>query len=114
MANIRRVNIVHAVAEDRLRPSGRSGVAVSGFATFYTADTGWVKVPPGALDLAELWGGSSGFGNSSQGTTVVRPNVEFYLDQSTTNQPKRVRGFVALNGNFGEMFTFGFFGKRYS
>jgi hypothetical protein len=120
---IRRLNCVHTPAEDRQRPSGRSGQAVSGFATFYVPDAGWVKVPPGSLDLAELWGGASGFGNSAaqfaKPSLVIadfaeRPMVEFYLDQSTRNRPNRVRGFVAINGDMGEMFTFGFFGKRYS
>ena len=111
---IRRLNIVHTVAEDRLRPAGRTGVPVSGFATFYFPDTGWAKVPPGSLDLAELWGGASGFGNSSVGTTIARPNVEFYLDNDTTNSPKRRSAYVVLNGDMGELFTLGFFGKRYS
>ena len=111
---IRRMNIVHSLAENRQRPTGQTGTSVSVFATFYVPDSGWQKVPPGALDLAELHGGASGFGNSSQGTTVVRPGVEFYLDQNTTNHPKRVSGYVGLNGSFADVFTFAFFGKRYS
>lgn len=118
MARFRRLNLVHTVAEDRQRRSGQTGQAVSGFATFYTPDAGWQKVLPGMLDLAELWGGASGFGNASigslLGSSFARPQVEFYLDQGTTNHPRRVRGFVGVNGSLGEFFTFGFFGKRYS
>lgn|SRR3990167_206833 len=108
-----RRRLVHNVAEDRQRPSGQTGQAVSGYATFYLHTPDWEKIFPGQLDLAELWGGASGFTKQNTAHTAI-PEVEFYLDAATVNHPKRVKGFVALNGNKSNTFTFGFFGKRYS
>ncbi len=117
---IRRLNCVHTPAEDRQRPiGGRGGQAVAGFATFYLPDSGWQKIPPGALDLAELWGGASGIGNQDfnllgLGPNLERTGVQFYLDLATRNHPNRIRGYVGVNGSIGELFTFGFFGRKYS
>ncbi len=110
----RRTQLVHIPAEDLQRPNGRFvGNAVAGFATFYIQSTGWFKIPPGRLELARLYGGASSFPNQ-ESLTTVRPYVEFYLDVPTVNHPNRVRGFVAVNASQGMVFTFGFFGTRYS
>lgn len=113
MAGQRR-QLVQWPAEDLQRPTGRvTGNAVAGFATFYIQTSGWFKIPPGRLELARLHGGASGFPNQ-ESLTVARPVVEFYLDIPTVNHPNRVRSFVAVNGSQGQVFTFGFFGTRYS
>lgn len=116
----RRLNLTHVVAEDRGPESGtprlaRSGQAVQGFATFYIPETGWIKIPPGRLELAELWGGASGFGsnqtlNFASVLSLERSGVQFYFGQN----PLRNRNFVAVNGTVSDFFTFGFFGRRFS
>jgi hypothetical protein len=91
---------------------------VQGFATFYITATGWEKIPPGRLDLAELHGGASGFGGNEivglrQAVTAVNlplPQVEFYL---YADNP-RVQNFVMVNATNADLFTFGFFGRRFS
>ena len=88
---------------------------VTGFASFYVKTTGWYEVPPGRLEISELHGGASGFGNSqtlnfASVLTMDRSGVQFYL---SADGP-RVQNFVALNGAVSDVFTFGFFGKRYS
>lgn len=108
----RRMSIVHSVAEDRQRPSGQTGQPVSGFATFYWPVSGWLNIPPGRLDLAELWGGSSGKTKNQE--QADPESVEFYIDVTPNNKPKRNRNKVALNGDRGDVFTFSFFGKRFS
>jgi hypothetical protein len=76
-----------------------------------------MKIPPGRLDLAELWGGSSGFGNNEaliSSKRVPQPGVEFYFVPPTATKPKRIASYVALNGAVSEYFTFSFFGRRHS
>lgn len=87
---------------------------VTGYATFYITATGWEKIPPGRLDLTEIHGGASGFGagqtlNFASVLTMSRSGVEFYLNADFP----RVQNFVALNGAIGDVFTFGFFGRRF-
>lgn len=106
----RRLNLVHSVAEDRGPDSrgpilNRTGQAVQGHATFYVVETGWVKIYPGRLELADLWGGSSGFPNQLQ---TIRNAVEFYYGSQAADR------YVAINADRGDVFTFGFFGTRYA
>ena len=113
----RRLFLAHMRAEDRLRPSGQSGQMVAGFATFYHRGTGWSKVLPGELDLAELHGGASGFGNHETVIIATRnqpTEVHFYYRIPTSAHPHRKGGYVGLNGATADFFSFGFFGKRYS
>lgn len=117
----RRLSLSHVVAEDRGGESGvpalsnRRGQMVQGFATFYIKATGWYELPPGRLEIAELHGGASGFGagqtiSLASVVGVNRAGVEFYL---YADGP-RAQNFVALNGDVGDVFTFGFFGRRFS
>lgn len=111
----RRLFLTHSEAEDRQRPSGQSGQAVSGHATFYWPGKAWIKIPPGRLELTELWGGSSGFGNNEaliSSKRLNQPTVEFYYVPRTATKPNRHASYVALNGAVAEFFTFGFHGKR--
>lgn len=107
----RRLNLVHSVGEDKgpeaIGPRlARSGQAVTGFATFYIPDSGWVDIPPGRLELSELWGGAEGYTKNT--TQTGRSPVEFYIEENSLRP-----NFVAVNGALGDVFTFGFFGKRY-
>lgn len=113
----RRLNLVHNLAQDLGPESSSPNVdrrrqAVSGFATFYlTNQVGWEKISPGRLEIAELWGGASGDGNHEflfVTTTLLPPKVEFYI-----NMRKPSRSFVACNLPSGDVFTFGFFGRKY-
>lgn len=113
----RRLYLTHVPAENRLRPSGQDGQAVVGYATFYYRGTGWEKIRPGELDLAEVWGGSSAFGNHEALIIATRfplSEVQFYYRIPTSAHPKRRGGYVAINGATADFFSFGFFGKRYS
>ena len=113
----RRLALVHNLADD-LGPESSSpnlasrSRAVSGFASFYITGTGWEKIPPGRLEIAEIWGGASGIGNAQAfgllGNPLVRSGVEFYI-----NLRKPSKSFVATFGTIGDVFTFGFFGKKY-
>lgn len=110
----------HVLAEDRGPESGAPvlsrtrGQMVHGYATFYVAANVLTKVPPGRLDLAEIHGGASGVGNGQVfgllGSNLVRSGVEFYL---YADNP-RAQNFVVLDGRLGDVFTFGFFGRRFS
>ncbi len=118
----RRLSCVHSVAED-IGPESRgpqitrNGRAVTGFATFYIPASGWTKIPPGRLDIAEIWGGASGFGGNEivglrQAVTAVNlplPQTEFYI-----NLLRPSRSFIAVNGSNADIFTLGFFGRKYS
>lgn len=113
----RRLFLTHSAAEDRERPSGQDGQAVHGFAVFYWPGKAWLKIPPGRLGVAELWGGASGFGNNEaliSSKRLNQPTVEFYYVPRTATKPKRHASYVAINGAVAEYFTFGFFGKRFS
>lgn len=112
----RRLALVHTPADDRGPESSspnihRRTTAVTGFATFYlSGTTGWEKIPPGRLDLAELWGGGSGFGNHEFNFISSRlfpPEVQFYI-----NLRKPSKSYVAAYLPNGEIYTFGFFGRR--
>lgn len=94
---------------------GRRGRAVTGFATFYITATGWEEIPPGRLELAELHGGASGFGagqtlNLGSVVGLNRSGVEFYIRNA---RGQVSRNFVAVNGAVGDIFTFGFFGRKF-
>jgi hypothetical protein len=52
----RLVRLVHTRAEDLLSPLQTGAVMAA--AQFYMPDSGWVKIQPGRLGLADLWGGS--------------------------------------------------------
>ena len=120
----KRLALSHWAAEDRGPESGAPvlsrtrGQMVQGFATLYIAKaSGWLKIPPGRLDVAEILGGASGLGNHDINIIASRvavPQVEFYLDVPTRNHPKRITSYVSVNRAYGEIFTFGFFGRRFS
>lgn len=119
----RRLNLTHTPAEDRGPeatgpvPPARRGQAVQGFATFYLTGAGWLKIPPGRLEISELWGGASGFGanefeglrRSLDAIDIDLPQVQFYI-----NVDKPSRSYLAANRDNAEVFTFGFFGRRHS
>lgn len=116
----RRLSLSHVLAEDRGPESGAPilsrtrGQMVHGYATFYIPKaTGWFNLGPGRLELAEIHGGASGLGNHDivvSSSRLAVPQVEFYLYADGA----RPRNFVALNRAYGEVFTFAFFGRRFS
>lgn len=114
----RRFALVHVHAEDRQRLLGASqGQAVFGGALFYWPGKAWLKIPPGRLDLTELWGIGSGYGNNDalvSSKRLPQPSVQFYPVRPTAAKPNRNGSYVAINGNIAENFSFTFFGRRHS